>query len=345
MSAAGPAQDANSASCSTAAKPQARGKHTRGPVLLSLGSVNVDFRARVDHWPAPGESRPARDVAAVAGGRAGNVAAVARRLGIACTLLGRVGLDRHADVALDPLVRAGVDVSRVIRTADARTGAGLVIVGPHGDKTMLFADNANQGWTDDDVTGVEAAVHAVDRRSVLVAALDIPAHVVEAAARACRARGVRVVLDPSRPQAMRDDLYALCDCITPDAHEASTLAGCSTASPHDALRAARRLRECGARYACVKLADGGCVVAEEAEALRLVPPRVAAIDKTGAGDAFAGALATGLLERRPMREAARIAVAAACIAVMREGSQASYPDRRKIDAMLPSIRAERMDED
>ena len=311
-----------------------------GPCVLSLGSLNVDFRARVDRWPAPRESLPARDIVASAGGRAGNVAAMVRKLGVACTLLGRVGCDRHAAIAVDPLVQSGVDVSHVVRVQHVPTGAGLVIVGPHGDKTMLFADYANADWRADDIAAIESVIPAAGPGSVLVADLDIPVAVAQAVARSCRARGITVVLDPSRPRTMQDALYALCDGITPDAREASALTGMAIASADDALRAASTLCRRGVRRAFVKLADGGCVVTDGSEAMHLVPPRVEPVDKTGAGDAFAGALACAMLEGQSTCDATRMAVAAAAIAVTREGTQSSYPGRPELEAMLVSVRVE-----
>jgi ribokinase len=61
---------------------------------------------------------------------------------------------------------------------------------------------------------------------------------------------------------------------------------------------------------------------------------VEAVDKTGAGDAFAGGLGVGLLEHRPPIEAVRFAVASSTVAVTRYGSQPSYPDRQELERFL-----------
>ena len=108
----------------------------------------------------------------------------------------------------------------------------------------------------------------------------------------------------------------------------------------DALRAGRALIRRGAKVALVKMAQGGCVAATADSAFAVRPTEVNAIDTTGAGDAFAAALAVALLEGRGLPEAARFAVAAAHVSVTRYGAQASYPDRAEVEKMLARLPSE-----
>jgi len=264
---------------------------------------------------------------------------MARRLGVPALLLARVGRDQLANVALDGPRRAGVDVSRVIRAEHDDTGAGLVIVGPDGEKTMLFAENANGQWPGSDLAAIDDVLTLADARSILVVDLDLPLDLVRAAVDAASARGLRVVLDPSRPARMADDVYRHCDSMTPDAAEAAALTGIDIEDVDSAQRAASVLCQRGAQRAFVKLDQGGCVVVEGLRSQYVAPPHVQAIDTTGAGDAFAGALACAMLEGMGTREAARMAVAAATLAVTREGTQESYPNRHELERMMARVDA------
>jgi ribokinase len=150
-----------------------------------------------------------------------------------------------------------------------------------------------------------------------------------------RKRGVRVLIDPSPAERFSAELYPLVDYLTPNASEAEHLTGMPVASADDAARAGQALLEQGIQTALVKLAHGGCVVVSPEGHRHIAPPReVHAVDTTGAGDAFAGALAVALLEGRPLAEAARFAVTVATFSITKYGSQNSYPSRAALAAFL-----------
>jgi ribokinase len=146
-------------------------------------------------------------------------------------------------------------------------------------------------------------------------------------------------LDPTRPDRVTDRLLALSDHVTPNAKEAARMTGIGVESQGDAQRAARRLRERGAPHVHVRLPGGGCVsLWPEGHALVLSPADLEVVDTTGAGDGFAGTLASAIIAGRPLIEAVRLAVAAAACAVTVFGAQESYPDRFALDAMAQRVR-------
>src|SRR5436190_994257 len=84
-----------------------------GRQILSLGSVNVDVQVRAARWPGPGETLPVTEFMMIGGGKAANVAFLASRLGAAATLLGSVGSDPLADVALRSLRGTTIELGGV----------------------------------------------------------------------------------------------------------------------------------------------------------------------------------------------------------------------------------------
>lgn len=209
------------------------------PTLLAVGSINMDVQVRTDRWPDPGETLLARDFLMTGGGKAANVAFLARRLGRPARLFGHVGDDVLADQALRSLERAGVDLAGVTRVEGVATALSMIVVRPDGEKAIILAPNANDAWNDDDADAVAAAIGNAPQGSVLVVDLEVPEDVVrravEAARRAAREHGFRVVLDPSPADRMPDDLYALVDVITPNPSEARTLTGIEIRSAGDAF--------------------------------------------------------------------------------------------------------------
>jgi ribokinase len=148
------------------------------------------------------------------------------------------------------------------------------------------------------------------------------------------ARSLTLALDPSPADRVDAELLAAADFVVPNPPEAERLVGVAVEGVEDAFRAAERLREAGVGTALVKLGDGGCVVVGEKVHEHVRSAKCEAVDTTGAGDAFAGALAVALLEGSSARDAARWAVAAADVAVTGWGSQPSYPGRGELERRL-----------
>lgn len=308
------------------------------PVLLALGSINADFQVRVPGAPAVGITQPATDFMRVGGGKAANVAFLARRLGHPARLLGRVGDDDLREQALAPLRDAGVDLSGVSQAKGVATAVSMIAVLPDGRKSILLAGNANDAWDEPQGRAAVEAVDAAPEGSVLVADYEVPGFVVADAVRAARRRGLPVVIDPSPSDRVDHSILAQATAVTPNPEEAEGVTGIAVKDAAGAAAAARWLAERGVEMACVKLGDGGCVLVHDGRATHIPPQRMTVVDSTGAGDAFAGGLAVALLERMPPFEAVLFATATSHLAVTAWGSQQAYPRRDRIEALLPALR-------
>jgi ribokinase len=313
---------------------------TSGPAVLSAGTVNADFVMGVDGRLERGASLIATDLLCTSGGRAGNVAVMARRLGTPARLFGCVGVDQLAEQALAGPRAAGVDLGGV-RRVQAETGVVSILVDGDATKTMVFAPGANDAFSETDAERLALHLQQAPAGSVLVVDSEIPPTASTLALEAARDAGRPAVLDPTRPERVTDRLLGLADHVTPNADEAKRLTGVAVDSPADARRAAGRLRERGARHVHVRLPAGGCLTQwPGGEALFSAPTDWQVVDTTGAGDAFAGTLASSLISGCRLVEAVRRAVAAAACAVTRFGAQESYPDPRELEARTRTVRVE-----
>jgi ribokinase len=301
--------------------------------IISLGSINVDFQVRVKRHPERGETLLAEDYLMASGGKGANVAFIARRLGVEARLLARLGSDLLAEEALRPLRQIGVDLDLTKRVEDQSTGTSLIVVQPDGNKTIILATNANEAWIWADTDEVATAIRQAPAGSVLVTDLEISIDVVRQALTTAREHEVRTVLDPSPAERMVSEIYPFVDYITPNPAEVEQLTGIRVQSPEDGLRAGHALLERGVGTVLVKF-SGGCTVVSREFQEYFPAPQVQVVDKTGAGDAFAGALAVALLQGKAKSEVAQFAVAAAALAVTRYGSQASYPTQTEIEQLL-----------
>ncbi len=264
------------------------------------------------------------------GGKAANIAVMARRLGVSARIFARIGDDELGRIALARLRCEGVELSCVEMVKDAATGVAVITVEPNGHRSIVLATNANDQWTDDDRKRLGRTIGDAAKTSVLVVAPEVPIPIARAAMLAARGREIVVVLDPSPADRARE-LLSYADLLIPNE------GGIAITSTESAKAAARRLLESGGSTVLVKSNDGGCICVSRERAFAVRAPQVQVVDKTGAGDAFAGALAVAILERRSPKDCARFAVAAAAISVARWGAQASYPMRDELEIAVSRV--------
>ncbi|GHF24785.1 ribokinase [Streptomyces griseoluteus] len=293
--------------------------------LLVVGSANADLVVGVERRPGAGETVLGGDLAVHPGGKGANQAVAAARLGARTALLARVGDDGHGRLLRDSLRSAGVDTAAVL-TGGAPTGVALITVDPSGDNSIVVSPGANARLTAGDV---RAEVLGAAR--VVSAQLEIPLETVAAVVRALP-EGTRFVLNPSPPRPLPDDVLAACDPLVVNEHEARVLLGDEETGDDPAGRA-RRLLALGPRSVVVTLGAKGALVCD-ASGVRAVPSvAVAAVDTTGAGDAFTAALAWRLGAGEELPVAAAYAARVGAAAVTRRGAQESYPTAAEVAAL------------
>ena len=202
----------------------------------------------------------------------------------------------------------------------------LIVVDGTADNRIVVAPGANATLDGRDLDGLRTAL---DGAAVLLLQLEVPMPAVVAAARLARDRGVAVVVDPAPvpPDGVPDELVRLASIITPNEHEAVLLAG----HPDAALAGLRRR---GAESVIVTLGGQGARWSGPAGDGDAPAPVVTAVDTTGAGDAFNGALAAALAEGRDLTTAITWALAAGAVCVTRAGAQDAMPARAEVLELL-----------
>ncbi|MFF4544312.1 ribokinase [Streptomyces sp. NPDC001406] len=290
--------------------------------IAVLGSLNMDLVAYVEKAPQPGETVTGREFRTIPGGKGANQAIAAARAGATVSMIGAVGNDIFGTRLRDTLEHSGVDTDD-LRTMEGSSGTAHIVVDDEGGNSIVVVPGAN-GTVDHLSPGDEGVIASAD---ALLLQLEIPMAAVLAGAEAARRHGVRTILTPAPAQPLPDGLLAATDLLVPNEHEATALTG--RPDPREAADVLLdRVPE-----VVVTLGAAGCLyLTRGAEPLVVPAPRVTAVDSTGAGDTFVGALAVALGEERPIREALKWAAAAAAVSVQREGASTSMPYRPEIEA-------------
>jgi ribokinase len=307
--------------------------------VLVVGSLNADLTVRTRRLPGPGETVTGSDLVISPGGKSSNQAAAAALLGADVALLGRVGHDGNGDLLLERLAAAGVDTASVERLDGVATGTALIAVDDAGENSIIVSPGANGHLTPGDV---EQAEEFFSGAAVLCLCLEVSLPAVRAAARAASAAGVRVILNPSPFADVGADLLKLVDVLVVNQHELRDLVGARMVDEGDEPdwdQIAQALAERGPDHLVVTLGAGGAVALALAESgttqvHRAPAPRITAIDTTGSGDAFLGALAHRLASGDDIATAARFAVQVGAFAATRPGAQASYPTPEELDRFI-----------
>lgn len=288
--------------------------------IVVVGSINADLRVRVGRHPKPGETLPGVGGGVSPGGKGANQAVAAALLGGQVRMIGAVGDDAHAVEALSILKSAGVDLSGV-DLVPGPTGLALVVVADSGENSIIVVPGAN-GTVD--ARAAQRHSKAIADAGVVVVQGEIPAEGIEAAARLAKGRLV-VNLAPVVP--IDPATLRRADPLVVNEHEgALTLEGLGrSAEGLDEESVVNALLQCGVPSVVMTLGPRGALVADGSTVEQVLSPRVDAVDSTGAGDAFVGALVGGLAQGDSLLEAARFAARVGAFACLSEGAQASYP--------------------
>ena len=267
----------------------------------------------------------------VPGGKGANQAIAASRAGGKVSFMGRMGRDELGERALQSLIQDGINTQHVSRDNTAASGVALILVAADGENCIAVSPGANARLS---ATHIARAKKAFSRTAIVLLQLETPMPAVCAAARLARQAGARVILNPAPASALPVSLLRNVSILTPNESEAETLTGVRVTNETTAARAARRLHDQGVETVIITLGARGAYVSSDSVSGRVPGFRVKAIDTTGAGDVFNGALAVALAEKLDLRQAVRFANAAAARSVTRRGAQASAPTRSAILRLL-----------
>jgi ribokinase len=300
--------------------------------VVVAGSINMDVVATAERHPRVGETVAGKDVLYFPGGKGANQAVAAAKLGARAALIGRLGKDAFGAELRTFLAGQGVDVNLVRETAGVHTGTAIITLAD-ADNTIVVVPGANGLVTPEDV-----AAAALAKGDIAVSQFEIPIPAISAFFTQARIAGAVTILNPAPARECGNDPLALVDVLVLNETELVLLA---KAALHEADDVARFVEAAGLLQArrdqivCVTLGKRGVVaLAADGETIVIPGRAVKAVDTTGAGDCFVGALAARLALGSTMRDAIGYANAAASISVQRMGAAPSMPTAAEVAAVL-----------
>ena len=290
--------------------------------VLVIGSINMDLVVETGQFPAPGETVLGSRFSTFPGGKGANQAVAARRLGAQVAMIGCVGDDAFGQELVAGLKSEGIDTRQVRVAKEVRTGVAAITLSA-AENSIVVVPGANHSLSPADLDEAAGAFAAAD---VVLCQLEIPLATVAAAADLAAQHGKPFLLNPAPAMNLPQTLLDRVALLTPNEHELATL----FSGEFDSWQ--EQLGKCRQRIIMTGGADGAWFADADGHLQQQAAFAVTAVDTTGAGDTFNGALAAfwGL----DYAELIRLACAASALSVTRAGAQGGMPTREALTAFL-----------
>lgn len=302
--------------------------------IIVAGSINMDVVARTERHPRPGETVKGSDLHYIPGGKGSNQAVAASRLADGVRLVGRLGRDAFGDTLTTFLQQENLDLSGLRYSEDTPSGTAIIVVDAGSENTIVIIPGSNAEVSRADVEAVE-----LEAGDVVVSPFEIPQETILRLFQRAREAGARTVLNPAPAAEMIPGLLEVIDVLVVNETELAFFAGVpDVAEDMETIQAqAKSLRASAGQTLIVTLGARGVVCLLGDDLVRVDGLRVQAVDTTGAGDCFVGALAVALYEGQSLPDALTFANTAAALSVRRLGASTSMPRRVEVEAALDAM--------
>ena len=298
------------------------------PKVVVVGSFNMDLVVKAERRPQKGETLMGEAFGMFIGGKGSNQAIAAARLGAGVTMIGRLGTDLFGDTLMASHAEEGICTDYVIRDTEVGTGIASILIDTDGDNSIVLVPQANMRLT---VADIERASESIAAADVLLLQLEVPITASQRAAEIAKANGATVVLNPAPAQELPDDFLGQVDILTPNEVETESLSGVKVSTAMDAEHAAKVLLDKGLSAVILTLGGRGSLLLTPDLTQRVPAYTVKVVDTTAAGDAFCGALATGIARGENLVDAVAFANAVGALAVTVLGAAPSMPTAAQVE--------------
>ncbi len=310
----------------------------RKPKIVVIGGTYIDLAVKCCDIPLPGQAVSGSALSCTLAGPGPMQAVQAALCRCEVSLISKVGGDAFAQMALKSLAEYQVDTEYVFFAEAKTTGVIVTLVNSEGENAVCRYTGANCALQPADIQLAEDRIAEAD---ICLIHGCLPQEAIAAAIHCASLHGTRVILNPARPIEQTDqhgaDLpseYFAADCLVANLEKAAEIADQVGADVRTAKMIGSDLVARGTRCAVITMGRRGCVVVDRSGADHFPGFEVDWVDRTGSGDAFAGALAAYCAAKYDLREAVKFAGAAGALACTKFGALEALPSKAEIIQLL-----------
>lgn len=289
--------------------------------VLCVGQAPYDLTFAVDRHPEADEKMFAAALYQCGGGPAANAAVAVARLGHRSAFAGCLGRDGYGDLHFQELRDAGVNIDLIVR-GDAPTPLSVSLVKPDGRRALV-----NYRGEKRPLPAHSISFHHCQPQAILFDGWE--PDISPPLARWAQQQDIPTILDAGSVHRGTEALAGLVDYLIGSEKFGHTFTG-----EADPVRAVAKLSELGGTAVILTLGQQGLVWQKGTESSHLPAFPVEAVDTTGAGDAFHGGFAAGLVRGLPWDELLRFASAVAALACTKMGSRPALPTDTAVERFL-----------
>lgn len=294
--------------------------------IVVVGSLNMDLVARTSRYPERGETIIGNEFNQIPGGKGGNQAVAAGKLGGDVSIIGCCGKDNFGEVLIDSLHNNGVNTDNIFKV-DTNTGiAHITVEEENGDNRIIVVRGANGELSVDLIKQVEDRLKEAD---IILTQLEIPLKTVIYLLKIVKDYKAKIILDPAPAADLPLEVYKSIDYLLPNQGELDLLA--KDKSENKLEQKVAELLVQGVKTILLTRGEKGVTKFGKGEKKVYSSPEVKAVDTTAAGDVFAGAFAYGLSCGWQEDKAIKYAITAASLSVTRIGAQSSMAGKEEVD--------------
>ncbi|XP_034832520.1 ribokinase-like isoform X1 [Maniola hyperantus] len=294
------------------------------PRILVIGSCSIDFTTYSPRLPIPGETLIGNKFTTSFGGKGANQSVAAAKTGGNVQIICRVGDDQWGEKYKEHLRTVGVDVTYAQVAKGTTTGIAQISVADNGENQIVIVPGANNHLSKSDLDNAKELIKKAD---VLIGQLETP---YETTLEAFKVNDGIKLLNAAPAREHIEEILPFCTILCVNEPEASLLVHFDV-DVSNIKKALNILLESGCNTAIITLGDKGAAYSlkNSGECIHVFSNQVTAVDTTGAGDAFVGALASFLVnfKNQPLHQLIGAACEYASLTVTTEGTQTSYPEK------------------
>ncbi|MEM0991955.1 MAG: ribokinase [Bacteroidota bacterium] len=298
--------------------------------IVVIGSTNVDMVMQLSTLPKPGETIGNGQFELFHGGKGANQAVAAARAGGAVHFVSCLGKDHFASDLRSNFEADGIQTDYIFVLEEVSTGTALIMVDEQAENCIGVAPGANGKLSPQHIEQAKAVIENAD---YVLLQFEIPMESVHYAIYLAHKLGSKVIVNPAPAAELSDEILRKIEILVLNESEAAFLIG-GKQENQKAAEIAQYFLDKGVQQVVLTLGAKGAYIANTKERTHIPTFKVNAVDTTGAGDTFCGALAARLQVADSLETAAIFASAAAAIAVTGAGAQSSIPHRTKIENFL-----------
>jgi len=304
--------------------------------VIVAGSINMDCVASVQSIPRPGETVSGNDLNYYPGGKGANQAVAAARLGAQTSMIACLGNDGFGNTLTEFLTAQNIDLTAVKTLDDTPTGTAFITVAADAENAITVIAGANAAVTKEQVQSAQ-----ISANDVLVAQNEIPPQTTQSFFEKGKEKGALTIYNPAPAIEIPEEILDLTDILIVNETELDFYFAAFKDADSTALKAedkARALQKRSDQTVIVTRGSKGAMAITNEGVLTIEGLAVTAVDTTGAGDCFVGALASRLAAGEELSQAMRFANHAASIAVQNHGAGVGMPTTEQL-ASAPKMQA------